>query len=136
MYSGEKIMAFTGATIEPRDVYFHPPRRLGFRVLQWAPWPAASPGLKGTTHSELVLGEGWGEREGQRISKILRDIGVVSIKVPAGGFADAWYVEGTSPNWSGRFWWVPRVGFVRMIFKANDGRRIELVLLDVRSTAS
>ncbi|MHC4136659.1 MAG: hypothetical protein ACYTDU_02570 [Planctomycetota bacterium] len=132
MYGSDRGMAYTGATIEPHDVFFHPPRAFGFSVLQWAPWPIATPGEPGRKDAELTFGEGWGKREGERVRKTHVDIGPRSVDVPAGRFAGAWYVEASSPGWSGRFWWADRVGFLRMVFANDDGRRIRLDLLAVR----
>jgi hypothetical protein len=133
MYGPGRGMDKTGATIEPGNVFFHPPRIHGFSVLQWAPWPAAKPGKPGRTGATLVLGEGWGTSEGETVKKERLDIGPRRVEVPAGAFAEAWYVEGTAPGWSGCFWWVERVGWARMEFAAEDGRRIVLDLLAVRA---
>jgi hypothetical protein len=132
LYERTPVGEQTGFTIRPREVFFHPPRCLVMRELQFAPWPIARPGRPGERRHTLAIGEGWGTDAGRTIEKRMRDIGRQAVEVPAGRFAEAWFVEGESPDWTGQFWWVERVGFVRMVFRNQDGRSIELALLDVR----
>ena len=132
MYQGIEEAEWTGATITPGYVFFHPPRLGVFRQLQWAPWPTAKPDEPGRASIELVFGQGWGEHEGKRIRKMLTNVGYRSVSVPAGEFERAWYVEGTSEGWTGEFFWVERVGFVRMVFAKTGQFRIVLDLEDAR----
>ncbi|MGH7162622.1 MAG: hypothetical protein ACREID_03990 [Planctomycetota bacterium] len=127
-YGAGRGMEKTGATMEPDDVYWHPPRIFAFAALEWAPWPVATPGSATLKRSTLVLGEGWTGREGERIEKISHDIGPRPVDTPAGRFEAVWHVEGKSPGWTGRFWWLERGGFVKMQFLADDGRKLELSL--------
>jgi hypothetical protein len=135
-------MEFTGVTIAKSRVFFHPPRLLPFEgdvavtYLQLAPWPIANPGKPGMTTSRLVMDATWREVTGEdEVLKQYEDVGTRAVEVPAGRFEDAWYVEGSSPGWTGRFWWVDRVGWARMAFAADDGRTVDLKLAEVRSVA-
>jgi hypothetical protein len=127
---------FTGATIRPDNVYFHPPRSDFFSTLEDAPWPCATPGVESETESTLRVPTGlFGPK--REVRKVRRDLGWTDVKemsIPAGRFDKAWYTEGASSGWTGRFYWVERVGFVRMSFAAADGRAIDLRLISVRST--
>jgi hypothetical protein len=132
LYQDESEMEWTGATIEPDSVFFHPPRLGAFRVLEMAPWPIARPGAKSRSMSTLTLGKGWGKDEGRSVQKTMEDVGFRAVSVPAGEFKEAWYVRGWSEGWQAEFHWVDRVGFVRMWFRADDGRGLEMSLEDVR----
>lgn len=122
----------TGATIEEDDVFFHPPREYAFVATEWAPWPIARPGEPGKRATQLTLGEGWGENEGQVIEKVYEEKGGQRFEVGGRVYDDCWLVEGSSKGWKGRFWWVARVGWIRMEFVADDGRKQELSLREVR----
>ncbi len=37
------------------------------------------------------------------------------------------------PDWEAKFWWVHRVGFVRMLYSATDGRQLDFELEEIRS---
>lgn len=138
MYGADRAMEFTGATIEVDDVFFHPPRELGFSQLQFAPFPEAVPGHPSVKEGVLTLGEGHGEREGQSVFTTHTNVGRASVAAPAGKFDDAWRVEANSkpvegsPGWTARFWWVPRVGWVRLEWARGDGARLEMLLTGVR----
>jgi hypothetical protein len=132
-------MEYVGATIRKDHVFFHPPRLFPFQgesavtYLQLAPWPVANPGKPGKTSARLIMDPTWREITGEKeVLKTYEDQGPRPVEVPAGRFESAWYVEGSSPGWTGRFWWVDRVGWARMIFAADDGRMIDLKLADVR----
>jgi hypothetical protein len=133
-------MEFVGSTISKDQVFFHPPRFFPFQgevsltYLQLAPWPVAHPGKTGKTTTRLVMDPNWRAITGEKeVQKEYVDVGPRPVEVPAGRFETAWYVEGSSPGWTGRFWWVDRVGWARMVFAADDGRTVELKLTDVRS---
>jgi hypothetical protein len=133
--SVELVTEQTGATIEDDNVFFHPPRTYAFRAVEWAPWPIASRSA-GRRQSTLTLGEGWGEHQGQRVVKTYQEVGGHAVTVPAGAFAGAWLVKGESAGWRGEFCWVDRVGWASMSFVADDGRRVDLRLLDVRQVVA
>lgn len=137
MYGSGRGMEFTGATIEDHDVFFHPPRIFGFSDLEYAPFPEASPGRKGTLKGELTLGEGYDEA-GSKVAAVHRNVGESPVEAPVGRFERAWLVEANTdafnamPGWTARLWWQDRVGWIRMEWERGDGRRIELRLAAVR----
>jgi hypothetical protein len=137
MYGTGRGMDTTGATIRDDYVFFHPPRLDEFGQLEYAPWPTGSPGHEGRSESTLTLGQGYGEAEGKTLTGVERDLGWGAVSAPAGTFERAWRVEGETPSfakgpaWKGRFWWVPRVGWVAMEWDGSDGRHLEMRLAAV-----
>ncbi len=106
---------------------------LALRILEWAPFPVAKPGHTGSEESQLTLGAGWGDYEGTTVPTTRTDVGQRAVEVPLGQFENAWYVEGRTPDWEAKFWWVHRVGFVRMLYSATDGRQLDFELEEIRS---
>jgi hypothetical protein len=134
IHKGQEFCAGTGATFNESGsdgIFWHPPRMISFKELQWAPWPIAKPGKPGTTESVLTMGEGW-EVVGEKVHKKMVDVGLEPIEVPAGRFEKAWRVDGETKAWKGSFWWVASVGFVLMDWSAADGRKLTLRLLHVK----
>jgi hypothetical protein len=118
--------------ITEESILFHPPRALAYRSLQWAPFPRAHPNNTGVFHDEFILGPGWAPPAGETIPQTYEEIGFTEVEVPMGRFAQAWLVEGTTPLWNASFWWVERVGFVRMEFNDNNGRTVKLLLREIK----
>jgi hypothetical protein len=137
IYGKDRGMEQTGATIGADHVFFHPPRLFSFGVLEYAPFPVANPGSRRTTDSDLTLGEGY-DANGQSIHHVDVDAGPSAVESPAGSFASAWLVEGTTAEfagnhgWKSRMWWQDRVGWVRMEWTRGDGWKIELRLAALR----
>ena len=58
-YAGKSEADGTYEQVENGYVFTHPPRSYGFRFLEWAPFPIATPGKAGAKKRKLVLGPGW-----------------------------------------------------------------------------
>jgi len=120
--------------ISGSEAFLHPPRHGGFWVLEYAPFPQATPGRAGTGDSVLHVPEAWcgvGSLA-QDIPLRTENLGFVSIAVPAGYFERGWLVRSESPRWQGEFIWVERVGFVRMAWTSSQGHSLTLELAEVR----
>lgn len=120
--------------IDSDEVFFHPPRHSGFWVLEYAPFPQATPGHASTVDSVLHVPEDWCEAGSlaQDVPIRIENLGFVSTAVPAGYFERGWLVRSESPRWRAEFIWVERVGFVRMAWTSSQGHSLTLELAEVR----
>ena len=122
------IAGFESQEIRADFSFFHAPRIGPFALLEAAPFPTAfEPGLE-TFSRTIRPGPGWREVAPETVHQKIDFDGHGEVIVPAGRFPRARRFIGASPGWKAEFWWADSAGFVRMIFKAEDGMVLEFRL--------